>query len=224
MGHRGESKQETGATGQILDASHCKTITDLARHLIEVAKLAAVDSSIDLPVYSESVLDTRLGKALAAARIEYLRRNFIPSNLLLPGELLWQGKGIWRADCPACARDSKRGTMQVDDTRCCFFCENCQAQGGVFELVALTAPNLRKFMSIEDRSYLRALLMFRFGLLVETAKLLSSGRDSDDRNSGKPAPIRPTGPWRPRGSAPAALEVALAAHQDEPCSLQAVPD
>jgi hypothetical protein len=204
--------------GEILDHQSCKSLTDLAQHLIEVAKLAGSGRDIDLLAYAEDVLTTELGRSLAVARRTHLNHRFRLSTLLNPWERMSLVKGLWIADCPRCYRELKRGTLQIDDRADCFRCSACGAEGECFELILLTAPKLRKFMEIQDLSYRSTLLMFRFGLVVETAKSLVRKNDPGEGNCGKPVRLQPQGPWRPRGAAPAILEVAMRTIRKQSCS------
>lgn len=212
------SQGAAGEAGEIPSAENCKTLTDLARHLIEVAKLAGGGHEVDLVAYAEKVLESDLGRDLAAARRRHLNRSFRMSALLDPSERTSLADGRWIANCPSCTDNSRQRTLRIHDRAGCFRCVACGAEGECFELIVLTAPNLRKFMEIQDLSYRRALLMFRFGLVVETAMQLICDKEPGEGGCGKLAPLQPRGPWRPRDAAPSSLEVAMRAHQDVPCS------
>lgn len=199
------------------DFSHCESLDDLARHLIEVAKLAASGRDIDLIAYADRVLATQLGRDLEQARRSLLNRRFALPSLLKPRERMSLMEGQWLADCPRCYLNEKRGTLRIDERAACFRCGGCGAEGGCFEMIVLTVPRLRKFLDIDDVRYRRALMMFRFGLLVKSAQRLVRDSDPGNGNCGKPAPLRPQGPWRPRGAGRSALEVALSPHQEGPC-------
>jgi len=187
------------------------SIYSLRKELRARAIASRSDPSIDLFDLADSTLKTAIGRALYAAQRDLLAKRYPLVSLAGERRIASGTEQEDSYDCPICQLTGVYGSLRLLMQGEQFLCTNCYACGDSFRYVLLAAPCYENVRKAADPSLETALLFFTSASVHREAADLRNGGEA-----GQPSLRKPSGPWRPRSSGPASLEVAACLAQDRP--------
>ena len=174
----------------------------LRKELRAKAIESRTNPKIDLFELAESTLATEVGRELFAALREVLENQFPLESLVRTRPLRSEDAAVKQYDCPACQILGVLGSLHLFQDGKRFQCLHCYASGDSYRYVLLAAPCFEFVRKACDPCLDAALLFFTSASMHQAARRLC-----DDGDAGMPSLRVPSGPWRPRGTGPSALEV-----------------